>query len=63
MENSRFKQEFWKGSPVFPVGTFPMEIRLTFTSFSCFVLVSGLLAQKLESSLARRDNTEILAKW
>ena len=38
------KRKFWKGSPVFPVGTFQMEILLPFTSFLNFVLVSGLLA-------------------
>ena len=34
------KRKFWKGSPVFPIGTFRMEIRLPFTSFLSFVLVS-----------------------
>ena len=33
MENSRDKRKFWKGSPIFPNGTFRMEIHLPFTSF------------------------------
>ena len=39
-ENSRDKRKFWKGSPIFPIGTFRMEIRLPFTSFLSFVLQS-----------------------
>ena len=34
------KRKFWKGSPVFPIGTLWMEIRFPFTSFLSFVLVS-----------------------
>ena len=60
LENSRDKRKFWKGSPVFPIGTFRMEIRLPFTSFLCFVLVSCCNS---ESSLVRCDNPEILGKW
>ena len=40
LEISRDKRKFWKGSPVFPIGTFPVEIRLQFTSFLSFVPVS-----------------------
>ena len=36
----RDKRKFWKGGPVFPIGTFRMEIRLPFTRFLSFVLVS-----------------------
>ena len=60
LENSRDKRKFWKGSPVFPIGTFRMEIRLPFTSFLSFVLVSCCNS---ESSLVRRDNPKILGKW
>ena len=42
LENSRDKRKFWNGSPVFPVGTFRMEIGLPFTSFLSFVLQSTL---------------------
>ena len=40
LENSWDKRKFWKGSPVFPIGTFRMEICLPFTSFLSFVPVS-----------------------
>ena len=35
-------------SYVFAVGTFRMKILVAFTSFACFVLVSGLLALSVE---------------
>ena len=40
LENSPNKWKFWKGSPILPIGTFRMEIRLPFTSFLSFVPVS-----------------------
>ena len=49
------KRKFWKGSPVFPVGTFQMEILLPFTSFLNFVLVSGLLAFGRAQSLQQQQ--------
>ena len=33
--------EFWKGSPYFPVGTFPVEVHVPFTSFHKESPVSG----------------------
>ena len=54
------KRKFWKGSPVFPIRTFRMEIPLPFASFLSFVLVSCCNS---ESSLVRCDNPEILGKW
>ena len=50
----------WKGSPVLPILTFRMEIPWPFTIFLSFAPVFML---QLESSLARRDNPEILGKW
>ena len=58
------KQKFWKGSPVFPVGTFRMEIRLPFTSFLSFVLVSGLLAFGRAQSLQQQQQIwRVHSKW
>ena len=36
LENSRKKRTTWKGSPVFPVEIFPMEMCVPFTNFSSF---------------------------
>ena len=60
LENSRDKQKFWKGSPVFLVSTFWMEIFFTIYKFLEFH-TSFML--QLESNLAQRDNWEILGKW
>ena len=58
------KRKFWKGSPVFPVGTFRMEIRLPFTSFLSFVLVSGLLAFGRAQSLQQQQQIWwVHSKW
>ena len=55
LEDPPKKRKFWKGSPVFPVGTFRMKIRLPFTSFLSFVLVSGLLAFGRAQSLQQQQ--------
>ena len=47
LENSWDEQNFRKCSPVFPVGTFGIEMHVPFICSTCLVTVSGLLAPRL----------------